>query len=69
LDGEQIADLCHESGISRKAGYKIFDHYRDHRLEADRSPRPARYANQFPERPETIANLFFINTSIMWQAG
>ena len=25
LAGEQMADLCMESGISRKTGYKIFD--------------------------------------------
>jgi len=27
LAGEQMADLCMESGISRKTGYKIFDRY------------------------------------------
>ena len=25
LDGEGMTDLCHEFGISRKTGYKIFD--------------------------------------------
>ena len=41
---------CREFGISRKTGYKIFDRYKEHGLEAlsDRSRRPVRYANQLP---------------------
>jgi hypothetical protein len=27
LDGEKMAPLCREFGISRKTGYKIFDRY------------------------------------------
>src|SRR5437868_9126618 len=48
LDGEAMTDMCREFGISRKTGYKIFDRYREHGLEAltDRSRRPVRYANQ-----------------------
>ena len=48
LEGERMSPLCRESGISRKTGYKIFERYRDHGLEAltDRSRRPVRYANQ-----------------------
>jgi hypothetical protein len=48
LDGEQMSHLCREFGISRKTGYKIFERYKDHGLEAlsDRSRRPVRYANQ-----------------------
>jgi hypothetical protein len=36
--------------LSRKTGYKIFDRYKEHGLEAltDRSRRPVRYANQLP---------------------
>ena len=47
LDGEPMSDLCREFGISRKTGYKIFDRYQSHGLEAlsDRSRRPVRYAN------------------------
>ncbi|MCA1835654.1 MAG: integrase core domain-containing protein [Actinobacteria bacterium] len=50
LDGEPMSELCREFGISRKTGYKIFDRYQHHGLEAvsDRSRRPVRYANQLP---------------------
>ena len=43
-----------EFGISRKTGYKIFDRYKEHGLEAlsDRSRRPVRYANQLPSQVE-----------------
>ena len=50
LDGEKMAALCAEFGISRKTGYKIFDRYKDcgvHGL-TDRSRRPYRHANQLP---------------------
>jgi transposase InsO family protein len=48
--------MCREFGISRKTGYKIFDRYREHGLEAlsDRSRRPVRYANQLPEQVERL---------------
>ena len=29
LDGEKMAVVCREFGISRKTGYKIFNRYRD----------------------------------------
>ncbi|MCH9805129.1 helix-turn-helix domain-containing protein, partial [bacterium] len=50
LEGECMSDLCREFGISRKTGYKIFNGYKDHGVEAlwDRSRRPVRYANQLP---------------------
>jgi putative transposase len=50
LDGEKMARLCAEFGISRKTGYKIYDRYRDCGAEAltDRSRRPYRYANRLP---------------------
>ncbi len=50
LDGEPMSNMCREFGISRKTGYKIFQRYKDHGLEAltDRSRRPVRYANQLP---------------------
>jgi transposase InsO family protein len=56
LDGEQMAAVCREFGISRKTGYKIFTRYKDHGLEAltDRCRRPWRYANQLPEPVETL---------------
>src|SRR5262245_25784086 len=54
LEGESMTDLCREFGISRKTGYKIFDRYKHHGLEAlsDRSRRPVRYANQLPQQLE-----------------
>jgi transposase InsO family protein len=56
LDGEAMTDVCREFGVSRKTGYKIFDRYREHGLEAlsDRSRRPVRYANQLPQQVETL---------------
>ncbi len=50
LDGEGMSDVCRSFGISRKTGYKIFNRYKEHGLEAlsDRSRRPVRYANQLP---------------------
>jgi transposase InsO family protein len=56
LDGEAMTDVCREFGISRKTGYKIYDRYKEHGLEAltDRSRRPVRYANQLPHQLETL---------------
>jgi transposase len=56
LDGEAMTDVCREFGISRKTGYKIFDRYKAHGLEAlsDRSRRPVRYANQLSQQVETL---------------
>ncbi len=56
LDGEAMTDVCREFGISRKTGYKIFDRYKEHGLEAlsDRSRRPVRYANQLPQPVESL---------------
>jgi transposase InsO family protein len=56
LDGEAMTDVCREFGISRKTGYKIFDRYKEHGLDAlsDRSRRPVRYANQLPPPIESL---------------
>ena len=56
LEGEAMTDVCREFGISRKTGYKIFDRYKAHGLEAltDRSRRPVRYANQLPGQIESL---------------
>jgi len=53
-DGETMASLCGEFGISRKTGYKIFERYEQCGLEglSDRARRPFRYANQLPEQVE-----------------
>ena len=50
LDGEKMAPLCREFGISRKTGYKIFDRYKDCGVQGltDRTRRPYRHANQLP---------------------
>ena len=50
LEGEKMAPLCAEFGISRKTGYKIFDRYKDCGVGAftDRSRRPYRQANRLP---------------------
>jgi putative transposase len=60
LEGEKMAPLCAEFGISRKTGYKIYDRYKDCGLEAltDRSRRPYRQANRLPAPIEaTIVRL------------
>src|SRR5499433_523554 len=56
LDGEAMSEVCRAFGISRKAGYKIFERYKEHGLEAltDRSRRPVRYANQLPMQIEQL---------------
>ncbi len=56
LDGEAMTDVCRAFGISRKTGYKIYDRYKEHGLEAlsDRSRRPVRYANQLPPQIESL---------------
>jgi len=60
LEGEKMAPLCAEFGISRKTGYKIFDRYKDCGVVAfsDRSRRPYRQANRLPAPTEaTIVRL------------
>jgi putative transposase len=60
LEGEKMAPLCAEFGISRKTGYKIFDRYKDCGVVAfsDRSRRPYRQANRLPAPIEaTIVRL------------
>jgi transposase InsO family protein len=54
LEGEKMASLCREFGISRVTGYKIFDRYKTCGLDAlnDRSRRPYRQSNQLPFQVE-----------------
>ena len=56
LDGEKIAPLCAEFGISRVTGHKIIERYKDSGLEAfsDRSRRPFRQANRLPFQVEQL---------------
>ena len=55
LDGEKMAPLCREFGVSRKTGYKILGRYNSCGLQGltDRSRRPYRQANQLPIQVET----------------
>ena len=56
LEGEKMAPLCAEFGISRKTGYKIFDRYKACGVQAltDRSRRPYRQANRLPAQLEAL---------------
>jgi putative transposase len=56
LEGEKMAPLCAEFGISRKTGYKIFERYQDCGVAAftDRSRRPYRQANRLPPQLEAV---------------
>ncbi|CAN5206718.1 hypothetical protein BH10CYA1_BH10CYA1_59170 [soil metagenome] len=53
-DGESMASLRREFGISRKTGYKIADRYEECGVDGltDRSRKPYRYANQLPPQVE-----------------
>jgi putative transposase len=55
-EGEKMAPLCAEFGISRKTGYKIFARYKDCGVQAftDRSRRPYRQANRLPAQLEAL---------------
>jgi len=55
LEGENMARVCREFGISRPTGYKIFSRYKDLGYEGllDRSRRPYRHANQLPFQVES----------------
>lgn len=54
LEGEKMAPLCREFGISRVTGYKLFNRYKSCGLDAlnDRSRRPYRHANKLPYQVE-----------------
>lgn len=56
LEGEKVARLALEFGISRKTAYKIIDRYEEAGLQglADRSRRPYRHANQLPFQIEAL---------------
>ena len=51
-----MTEVCREFGVSRKTGYKIFDRYEEHGLQAlnDRSRRPVYCSNQLPEQVEGL---------------
>lgn len=54
LEGEKMAPVCREFGISRVTGYKIFERYKACGLDGlyDRSKAPYRQANQLPFQVE-----------------
>ncbi len=54
LEGEKMAAVCRQFGISRVTGYKIFNRYKECGLEAlnDRSRRPYRHSNKLPFQVE-----------------
>jgi putative transposase len=54
LEGEKMAPLCREFGISRTTGHKLFNRYKECGLDAfnDRSRRPYRHANKLPYQVE-----------------
>ena len=56
IEGEKMAPLCAEFGISRKTGYKIYERYKDCGTGGltDRSRRPYRYANRLPAPLEAL---------------
>jgi putative transposase len=56
LEGEKMAALCREFGISRKTAYKIIDRYEERGIQGltDRSRRPYRHAKQLPFQIETL---------------
>ena len=54
LDGEKMAVMCREFGISRKTGYKIFNRYKDFGLRGleERARSPYRHPNKTPFQVE-----------------
>ena len=54
LDGEKMAVMCREFGISRKTGYKIFNRYKDSGIRGleDRARSPYRHPNKTPFQVE-----------------
>jgi len=54
IEGDRMAELCREFGISRKTGYKIWERYQRVGLQGltDRSRRPYRQANKLPPQVE-----------------
>jgi len=55
-DGESMASLCREFGISEVTGYKIYDRYKECGLEGltDRARTPYRYANKLPAQLDAM---------------
>jgi putative transposase len=56
IEGEKMAPLCREFGISRKTGHKLWNRYKDMGNEAliDQKRTPYRYANKIPLQIEAL---------------
>jgi len=56
LDGEKLAVLCREFGISRVTGHKIINRYKEYGIEGvqEQSRRPYRQANKLPFQLEML---------------
>lgn len=56
LDGDRMASLCREFGISRKTGYKIWDRYKRCGVEGlpPQSTKPYKNANKLPMQLEAL---------------
>lgn len=56
LEGESMAGLCREFGISRKTGYKLWNRYQNSGAKAltDRSRKPHRFSAQLAEQVERV---------------
>jgi putative transposase len=56
LEGEKMAPLCREFGISRKTGHKLWNRYREMGNEAliAQKRTPYRYANKLPLQVEAL---------------
>ena len=69
LEGEKMAVVCREFGISRKTGYKIFNRYKDEGLSGleDRPKSNYRHPNQTPFQVEK-AILRIKENHISWGA-
>lgn len=54
LEGDKMAKVCRDFGISRKTGYKFLNRYQKVRLHGlnNRSRKLYRYANQLPMQLE-----------------
>lgn len=52
LDGEKMAVVCREFGISRKTGYKIFNRHKDKGIRGleDRPKSNYRHPNETPSQ-------------------
>ncbi len=68
VDGEAMTDVCREFGISRKTGYKIFDRYKAHGLEASPTARGGRCATPTSCRGRSRAHVSLKRGKPHWGA-